>query len=207
MYCNSDKSKESSTVKVFQRPLPLLLVFFMQFASIAPAFSQKVEMMPSETKIKQESPQQLIINKVQLLSGTKIKLELAQELSSKKSKTGEEVIYYVSEDVLSPNQEVLIRKGARAFGKITEAKRAAMFGRKGKLQFTVEEVEAIDGTKVPLRSTVNKEGKNQTGTMVAVTALVSVFGVFIRGRNITIDQGTVVEAYVDSNAAIAVSKL
>jgi type IV secretory pathway VirB10-like protein len=184
----------------------------MQMIWLEPALSQKVE-TPSQTKIKLELTQKLTTKeeitskKVELPSGTKIKLELADEVSSKTAEEGDEVVYFVKEDVLSSNKEVLIKKGSRAIGKVTAAKRARSFGRKGKLEFTVEEVEAVDGTLVPLRSSVNKDGKGRVGTMVAVTALVSVFGVFIKGKNVTVKQGTIVDAYVDDNLMIEVLSL
>lgn len=199
-------------MKVVQRRLPLLLVVVMQMIWLEPALSQKVE-SPAQTKIKLELAQKLsakdeiTLKKVELSTGTKLRLELADEVSSKTAQEGDEVIYFVKQEVLSPNKEVLIKKGARAFGKVTEAKRARSFGRKGKLEFTVEEVEAVDGTRVPLRSTINKAGKGQVGTMVAVTALVSVFGVFIRGKNVTVKQGTIVDAYVDDNIMVEVPTL
>lgn len=198
-----NQKKESLRVKVVERSLPLLLVFVVQLVWLAPAWSQKVE-SPLEAKIKLELAQKLNSKKIELSSGTKIKLELAEELSSKKAEEGDEVVYFVAEDVVTPNKETLIKKGARAIGKVTEAKRARTLGRKGKLEFTVEEVEAVDGTKVPLRATVNKDGKSRGATMVAVTALVSVFGLFIKGKNVTIKQGTVVDAYVDDSVVIEV---
>ena len=142
--------------------------------------------------------------KAKLLSGTNIELELATRLSSKTAKEGDRVVYFVNEDVVSPNGELLIKKGTRATGQVNEAKRARMLGKKGKLEFTVEEVEAVDGTTVRLRSTVEREGKSRAGTMIAVTALVSVFGVFIKGKNVTVEQGTIVNAYVDNDTLVEV---
>lgn len=137
-----------------------------------------------------------------LPAGTKLQLLLADELISNKAKVGEEVVYFVREDVLSPDGKVFIKKGARASGKITAAKGAKSFGRKGKLEFTVEEVEAIDGTKVLLRSNNEKNGKGRGATMVAVTALVTVFGVFIKGKNVTVPKDTLIEAYVDNDTSV-----
>lgn len=142
--------------------------------------------------------------RVQLLEGTKIRVELAEELSSRRAHKGQEVRYYVKEAVLGPNKEVLIREGARASGVVTEAKSASRLGKKGKLEFTIESVEAVDGTRVPLRARQEAAGKDQTGTMAAVTLLVSVLGVFIKGKNVTIKQGTLIDAYVDKTVEIEV---
>jgi hypothetical protein len=176
------------------------LVLLLQTIWLAPASSEQVKL--PDSKLKLERSQQLIARKIALTSGTKIQLELAQELSSKTAQEGDIVVYYAAEDILSPNKEILIRKGARATGKVTEAKRARMFGKKGHLNFTVEEIVAVDGTKIPLRSTVEKNGNGRGATMVAVAALVSVFGVFIKGKNVTVKSGTLVEAYVDYDTVV-----
>lgn len=144
----------------------------------------------------------VVISRVELPSGTKLQLELADDISSNKAQIGQEVVYFVKEAVAAPDGKVLVQKGARATGKVTTAKGARSFGRKGKLEFTVEEVVAADGSKIPLRSSLSKSGKGRGGTMVAVTALVTVFGVFIKGKNVTVPKATVVEAFVDDNVMI-----
>ena len=142
--------------------------------------------------------------KVTLFEGAKIRVELAEELSSRRAKKGQEVRYYVKEDVLGPNQEVLIRKGAAVTGIVTEAKSAGGLGRKGKLEFTVESVVAVDGTKVPLRARQNAVGKGQSGAVAAGVILFGVFGGFIKGNNVTIDKGTVFDAFIDRSIEIEI---
>lgn len=141
-----------------------------------------------------------------LPAGTKIKLGLADRLSSKTAQEGDEVEYFVKYDVLSPNGEVVIKQGAIATGRVTKARRAGLLGKKGKLEFTVEEVDAVNGTKIPLRSTIEKQGKGRGTAAVAVTALVSVLGVFIKGKNVTVEQGTIVDAYTDNDTWIEVRR-
>ncbi len=132
-------------------------------------------------------------------------LELAEPLSSKTAKQGDEVIYFVSEDVVSTYGEVFIRKGSRATGEVTQAKRSRILGKKGILEFTANEVEAVDGTKVPLRSTINREGKSRGGTVVALSVIFNPLFLFIKGKNLNLEQGTVVSAYTDRDTSIAVT--
>jgi hypothetical protein len=187
-------------MRLDRRYLSFGIVLLLQTIWLAPASSELAK--TPESNLKLERSQQLIAKKIALASGTKLQLELAEELSSKTAQEGDIVVYYAAANVLSPTKEILIKKGARATGKVTMAKRARMFGKKGQLEFTVEEIEAVDGTKVPLRSTVEKNGKGRGTTMVAVAALVSVFGVFIKGKNVTVKSGTLVEAYVDYDTVI-----
>jgi hypothetical protein len=146
----------------------------------------------------------LAANKLKIEDGTKISLELIDELSSNKSRTGQEVLFRVRDNVLGPNKEILIRKNARAIGKITTAKGSGSLGRKGKLEFTIETVEAVDGTKVKLRSQQVTSGKGKGGAMAAVTLLVSPLGLFMKGKNAKAPAGTLYDAYIDEEVMIDV---
>ena len=157
-------------MKLDRRYLSFGLILLLQTIWLAPVGSEPVKLRDSELKL--ERSQMLMAKKLTLASGTKLQLELAEEISSKTAQEGDIVVYYAATNVLSPTN------------------------------FTVEEIEAVDGTKIPLRSTVEKNGKGRGATMVAVAALVSVFGVFIKGKNITVKPGTLVEAYVDYDTVV-----
>jgi hypothetical protein len=143
-------------------------------------------------------------DKVKLMDGTQISVELLEQLSSNKSRTNQEVRYRVRENIMGPNKEILIRKGAVATGRVIAAKGAGGLGRKGKLDFTIESVEAVDGTKVSLRSQQNARGKSNTGTMAAVTLLVSPLGLFVKGKNAKVEPGTIFETYVNETVEVDV---
>ncbi|MDF2441233.1 MAG: hypothetical protein JWN98_2217 [Abditibacteriota bacterium] len=140
--------------------------------------------------------------KITLPEGTRLTVETVEQLSSNKSRTGQEVRYRVHEDVLGEDKSVLISRGAEAFGKILTARGAGGLGRKGKLDFSIERVQAADGTIVPLRSTQKVDGKNRYGAVAALALLVSPLGLFMKGKNAVIEPGTAFEAFVDKTAAI-----
>jgi len=139
------------------------------------------------------------------MESTKIRVELAKELSTNKSKKGEEVICRVKEDVLGPNKEVLIRKGARATGVVVEAKGAGWLGKKGKLSFSIDTVEAVDGTKISLRSEQKSGGKGRTGVVAAAALLIFLPLAFIKGKNATVPVGAGFDAYIDQTTPIDVT--
>ncbi len=141
-------------------------------------------------------------NTATLPDGTRIRLEVLDELSSNKSKVGQDVRMRVHENVMGSQQEVLIRRGAPAMARITRAKGSRSLGRAGKLEFTIESVEAVDGSKVPLRSQQEASGKQRTGPIAAAAVLVTPFTLFIKGRNATIKPGTVFDTYVDQTVPI-----
>lgn len=142
-------------------------------------------------------------SKAMLADGTHVKLQLTETLSSNKSRVGDKVHYVVDEDVTDSDKKVLISKGAPATGTVTLAKGRGGLGRSGKLEFTCESVTAVDGSQIPLRGEEAKNGKGGKGSMVAVTLLISPLGLFMKGHNITVKQGTVVTAYVNPVPIVA----
>ena len=138
---------------------------------------------------------------LKIAEGTPIKLELTQTLTSGKAKEGEAVTYRTRDDILV-NGEIVIAKGAKGLGKVTESKRRGMLGKKGKLEFTVESVTAMNGTPVPLRTSIKNSGKSNSGAVIVSALLLSVFAVFVSGRDVTIKEGTEIIAYVDTDTLI-----
>ncbi len=139
-----------------------------------------------------------------LQDGTRIRLEVLNELSSNKSRAGQEVKLRVRDDVMGSKQEVLIRKGAPAFGRVTRAKGSGGLGRSGKLEFVIDTVQAIDGSKVPLRSEQTVSGRKRFAEVGAAAVLVTPLALFVKGRNATIKSGTVLETYINEDATIQV---
>src|SRR5665213_1389781 len=86
-----------------------------------------------------------------LLDGTTVKLRLAENLSSESAKTGEQVPFEVTEDVVVDGVTV-IPKGAQALATVTEAQPKRRMGRGGKLDVNVDSVRLADGEKAQLRA-------------------------------------------------------
>lgn len=143
-------------------------------------------------------------NRVTLREGQQIQLKLSETLRSNRAKVGDEIRFYVAQDIMGPNGEKLIFKGARAGGEVTEVRSARRLGRKGVLTFTVDYLIAIDGTRVPLRAEKVKSSSNARRRIGigAATVLLSPAALLIRGRNITVKPGTIVNAYIDRRAEI-----
>lgn len=142
--------------------------------------------------------------RVTLREGQQIQLKLADDLRSNGSRVGQEVRFYVNQDVMGPNGEKLIFKGARASGRVSEVRKARRLGRKGVINFTVDSVMAIDGTRVPLRAqkTASSNNRGRRGAIAGAAVLLSPAALLVRGRNIAVKKGTLVNAYIDGRAAI-----
>jgi|WetSurMetagenome_2_1015567.scaffolds.fasta_scaffold70294_2 hypothetical protein len=144
-------------------------------------------------------------NTIVLKEGTPLLLLTTKKLVSGKEQEGATVNYTVARDVLSPNKKVLVELGAPAYGKITKSRKRGMLGKNGKLEFTVESVEAVDGTTIPIRGSEQVSGRNNSGVVAASVLLFTVLAVFVNGRDIEIPEGTEVAAYVDRDALIDAS--
>jgi hypothetical protein len=144
-------------------------------------------------------------NTIVLKEGTPILLRTTKKLVSGKEPEGSTVHYTVARDTLGRDRQILVEYGAHAYGKVTESRKRGMLGRNGKLEFTVESVEAVDGTTIPLRGSEEASGKSNKGVVIATALLLTVLAVFVYGRDVEIPEGTEVAAYVDRDTPINAS--
>lgn len=142
-----------------------------------------------------------------LPEGAAIKVTLMQRLDSgdKGLEVGDKIRLQATNDVVVGGK-VIIDKYAEAEGHLIKKEHSRWLGRKGKIDFAIDWIKAVDGTKVPLRSNAKAGGKSHVAGMVAVTALVSPIGLFMRGKNAVIKKGTEFTAYVDTDTPIAIGK-
>jgi len=143
-----------------------------------------------------------------LEDATPVKLKTNRELSSAIDRTGDQVDFEVTEDVVV-KELVVIPKGGIAWGKITDAKPKRRLGRAGKLDVTIEQVRLADGERVPLRAVREVQGKGRqglmTGAMVATGILffpAAPLFLFMHGKDISIPKGSEVTAYVNGDTAL-----
>lgn len=147
-----------------------------------------------------------------LNDGTPIKLRLSQTISSADAKTGQEVPFDVMEDV-QVNGITVLAKGSTAIGVVTEAEPKRSMGRAGKLNMTISYARLKDNEKVMLRATSDNKGGSHTGAMTGAMVATSLiiwpaapFFLMMKGKDITIPQGTEITAFVDGDTHIDMSK-
>jgi len=140
-----------------------------------------------------------------LLDGTPVKLRISQTISSADAKVGQEVPFEVVEDVMVDNV-VVIPKGATAIGTVTEAEPRRRMGRGGKLNINISYVRLADQEKAQLRAVKDTNGGGHVGAMTgAIVATSIVFFpaaplfLFMKGKDITIPQGTEITAFVEGD--------
>lgn len=176
-------------------------------ASTSPAPSAKA---PYTETAAPEPPRAPVPNT--LMDGTAIKLRLAETISSAEAKTGQQVPFEVTEDVVVQGVTV-IPKGAPALASVTEAEAKKRMGRGGKLNVSIDSVRLADGEKVQLRAVKDGKGGGHVGAMTgAMVATAIVFFpaaplfLFMKGKDITIPKGTEVTAFVQGDMKLDMAK-
>ena len=140
-----------------------------------------------------------------LLDGTPVKLRLSQTISSADAKVGQDIPFEVVEEI-KVDDVVVLPKGATAIGTVTECNAKKSMGRAGKLNMNISYARLADQEKVALRATQDNKGGGHVGAMTgAIVATSIVFFpaaplfLFIKGKDITIPQGTEITAFVEGD--------
>jgi hypothetical protein len=140
-----------------------------------------------------------------LQDGTTVKLRLSQTISSADAKTGQEVPFEVMEDI-QVNGITVLAKGSTAIGVVTDAQEKRNMGRAGKLDMSISYARMPDGEKVALRAVKESKGGSHTGAMTGAMVATSLiiwpaapFFLFMKGKDISIPQGTAITAFVDGD--------
>lgn len=120
--------------------------------------------------------------------GTEVKLHLSRALSSDVARKGDRVDFETISDV-SVDGRVVIKKGAAAWGKITDATSQRLV-RAGHLDFTVDSVKAINDDVGRLRFSQSVGGGRLVG---------------VKGKEATIPAGTEFTAALDGDWQITLS--
>ncbi|HXR39726.1 MAG TPA: PEGA domain-containing protein [Terracidiphilus sp.] len=140
-----------------------------------------------------------------LLDGTPVKLRLSQTISSADAKVGQEIPFEVVEEI-KVDDVVVLPKGATAIGTVTECNTKKSMGRAGKLNINISYARLADQEKVALRATQDNKGGGHVGAMTGAMVATSIvffpaapLFLFMKGKDITIPQGTEITAFVEGD--------
>jgi len=118
---------------------------------------------------------------------------------------GQEIPFEVVDEI-SVNHVIVLPKGSTAIATVTETEHKKSMGRAGKLNIAVSYARLKDQEKVALRATQENKGGGHVGAMTgAIVATSIVFFpaaplfLFIKGKDITIPQGTEITAFVEGD--------
>jgi hypothetical protein len=135
-----------------------------------------------------------------LTEGTDVPLSFDEDISSKTAAEGDPVAFVLTDDI-KVGDVVVAKAGCKAFGEVSHAEKAGMMGKPGDLSIRLNYLK-VNGTKVILRGTRGKEGQNGTTATVALTVLFGPIGLIKHGKNIDIQKGTSLKAYVGDDISL-----
>ena len=133
--------------------------------------------------------------------GTEVKLLLKNPLSSATAQPEQRIEFTASEAVVVHGVTV-IEKGAPAVGHVTEVQARKSFGRKGKLLFGIDTVQAVSGDNIRLRASKTASGIDSYGTAGVVTILTGPLGALVKGKDVEVAAGTEFTIYIDGERKV-----
>lgn len=140
---------------------------------------------------------------VKLKAGTNVRLRLDNTINSENVNVGQTIQFSVSSEV-KVDDKVVIESGAPAIGKVVDAEDNGMLGKPGKLGIQLTSVKAVDGQDVMINATKVVKGKSKQTTALVVTLILCVFGLFIKGKDASLQAGSVIDARITSDYQIEI---
>ena len=145
-----------------------------------------------------------VISEIQ--EGTLVQLYSARTLTSKSLAVGSMVEFRVKDAVVDKDNYVLIKANQIVYATVNEANKAKALGKKGSLNFMIQSIKAIDGTKIPAYLNLGSDGKSRSGTAIGVGALLFWPALFVKGKEAELKAGTIVNATISENRKIKINK-
>lgn len=144
-------------------------------------------------------------------NGTPVDIESAFTISSQEVRAGDFISFRVVNPVVIDGL-IVVAPGATATARVDKASRGAHFGRAGRLAWTLQDVTAVDGTRIPIQSTGREVGDSHgakvatqmivTGALLWPIAPVMLFHGFKRGENAFLPAGKRFEVFVHGDATV-----
>lgn len=108
--------------------------------------------------------------KVEISVGTIIEVEPASPISTADVENGTHLTFLVSRQVFV-NRVLVIARGAVARATVIKSKGSGAWGRGGTLNWIMEDVVAVDGTRVPIQFFGQVKGANRSTAVVAAAII------------------------------------
>lgn len=150
------------------------------------------------------------VTPITIPDGTPLEIEVSYTVSSGEVEEGTAISFNVVHPVKIDNNTVIAR-GARATARVTKAKKGGSWGRAGQLAWALQDVLAVDGSRVPLQFAKSSRGDSKGGTVatgMVVTGLIflpaaALWG-FKKGKDAKIPAGQRYEVMVHGTSVVNV---
>ena len=142
-------------------------------------------------------------NEVVIPDGTEFTIVTVDEISSKTASEGDPLTFKMADD-LKIGGQIVIAKDTIVKGTVSSAEHSGHMGKSGKLGIRVDSTTAVDGQKVRLRATKGKTGDDKTGSVIALTILVSPLFLLKHGKDAKIKPGTAIKCFTDEETKVKI---
>ena len=176
---------------------------------------------PSEFPAEISTATKIQLRELKLPAGKPIDIEAAHTVSSLDFRPGDYLSFHVLVPVMIDGV-VLIDKNSLVTGRVIEARRGRHWGKAGRLTWTMQDVIAVDGTRVPLQAQKDlptaRSGVKGTSHGGQVATQMIVFGAllfplsplvlmsgFKRGDDAVLQKGKRYVVYVQSETVVKAS--
>lgn len=149
--------------------------------------------------------------KVKIPNGLAIEVEAPFTVSSQDVRKGDAISFRVVNPV-KVDGVVVIEPGATATARVVQASRGGHFGKAGRLAWTMEDVSAVDGTRIPLQAGGRIVGDSKAakvitqtvvmGALLWVVAPIALFHGFKRGENALLPAGKRLEVLSQGETSV-----
>lgn len=203
-----------------KRLLCLTLIHFLVFAGVRAQSPPAASGAANSVQLAQPEPQQSGTREFKIPAGTPLEIETAYTVDSEHVRS-EDLISFRVLVPIKIDGVTLIEKYSLVTGRVVEAKRGQHWGRAGKLSWIMQDVVAVDLTRVPLHagndSTDAKNAVKGTshagqvatemivfGSLMWVIAPVVLLHGFKRGENAVLPEGKRFIVFVKQDTLVKV---
>lgn len=145
---------------------------------------------------------------VKVPDGTEMEIQLKNTISGQEAKVGD-IVDFVVLRAVQVNGVTVFERDASARARVTTAKKSGRWGKAGKLEWAMQDVQATDGNRVPARFTKRELGDSKGGTVavaaVATTVLLGPVGLLWglkKGRPAVIPAGNRYNVFVHGDTTV-----
>jgi len=159
-------------------------------------------------------PQKQEFVRLTIPRGTVVEIVASYRINSQETRKGEAITFKVLKPVQVGGHTV-IAAGAIATGRVVVASRGGHFGRAGRLAWTMETVNAVDDSNVPIQAGGRVVGDSKgakVATRMAITAAllwpiapVALLHGFKRGENAFLPQGQRYEVTISADSVVVLA--
>jgi len=143
--------------------------------------------------------------KVKLSANTPICIRNNETISTADIMSGSTVRFSVAQDVKSQNGATLIAAGTPVTAQITFAKKRSYAGQSGELTVSDFSTTAVDGTYVPLTSTLSDRPDDKVVLSCVLSVFICPLFLLMKGNDAQVPAGTTKTSYTASEVYINVN--